>query len=128
MKVERDETTYTSWFGTLATILVAFFLAGFAFAKVQTLIKRKDVDIIESKQDNAFEDYEQFSSKNNDFFLAAAITNYNSNRTITESKEYGELLIEHYGWGNSELGYAYGSHALDNHWCTDEELGYDRTN
>ena len=44
---------------------------------------------------------------------------------MTESKEYGELLIEHYGWGNEELNYSYGSHPLPNHFCCDEELGFE---
>ena len=48
MKLERDETSYKSWFGFCATIIVAIFLLGFSQAKMQTLLKRKDVDIIES--------------------------------------------------------------------------------
>ena len=46
---------------------------------------------------------------------------------MTEDPRYGELLIEHYGWGNAELGYSYGSHPLPNHWCSDAELGFERT-
>ena len=44
---------------------------------------------------------------------------------MTESAEYGELLIEHYGWGNNATGKDYGmSYSLQNHFCSDEELGY----
>ena len=43
-----------------------------------------------------------------------------------ESEEYGELLIEHYGWGNSELGFEYGTTPLSNHWCSDEDLGFEK--
>ena len=46
---------------------------------------------------------------------------------MTEDIRYGELLIEHYGWGNAELGYSYGSHPLPNRFCTDEDLGFVRT-
>ena len=58
-----------------------------------------------------------------DFFVAAAITNYDLDTDITEKEEYGELKIEHYGWGNAELGYEYGTTVLPNHFCSDEELG-----
>ena len=35
------------------------------------------------------------------FFVAAALTAYDSNTEIIEVPEkYGELVIEHYGWGN----------------------------
>ena len=35
------------------------------------------------------------------FFVAAAFTAYDSNPEIIEVPEkYGELVIEHYGWGN----------------------------
>ena len=51
------------------------------------------------------------------------MTQYDSNRTVTEDERYGELLIEHYGWGNSHLNYSYGTTELENRWCTDEDLG-----
>mmetsp|Transcript_32021 Transcript_32021/g.42437 ORF Transcript_32021/g.42437 Transcript_32021/m.42437 type:complete len:171 (+) Transcript_32021:114-626(+) len=127
MKLEGDESTRASYFGATCSIILAIFLLGFVYTKMQTLLKLKDVDIFSATQDFHFPDSEQFSATNNSFFLAAALTNYDSNRTITESKEYGELLIEHYGWGNEALGYSYGSHRLNNHICTDQELGFDRT-
>ena len=126
MKLERDESHYTSYFGALSTIVVACFMLGFCYTKMLTLLGRKDVDIIESTQDFHFPDSDQFSAAKDNFFLAAAITRYDSNRTLTESKEYGELIVEHYGWGNAALGYSYGSHKLNNHICTDEELGFVR--
>jgi len=59
--------------------------------------------------------------------LAAALTRFDSNTTVTEDKRYGELRIEQYGWGNEELGYGYGTTPIENHFCSDEELGYERT-
>lgn len=127
MRIQKEDTSQTSYFGACCSIVLAIMLVGFMYAKVQTLLKLKDVDIFSATQDFYFPDSETFSAKDNSFFLAAAITNYDSNRTLTESPEYGELLIEHYGWGNAELGYSYGSHPLPNHICTDEELGFERT-
>ena len=64
------------------------------------MLYRKDVDIIVSIQQDYFEDDEPFSAEKDGFFLAAALTHYDSNTEVIEKKEYGELLIEHYGWGN----------------------------
>ena len=91
------------------------------------MLQRKDVDIIASVQEFHFPDSERFTADNDQFFVAAALTNYDSNRAVTESKEYGELLIEQYGWGNEEYGYSYGSHPVENHFCTDADLGITRS-
>ena len=93
---------------------------------METLLGIKDVDIIESFLDNAIDASEQFTASSDDFFVAAALTQFDSNPEIVESEEYGELLIEHYGWGNSALGYEYGSTHLPNHYCSDEELGFEQ--
>ena len=67
-----------------------------------------------------------------------ALTEYDDNREVVEEERYGELIIEHYGWGNnsresgegaeaegnslqSEL--SSGSSAIGYHYCSDEELG-----
>ena len=78
-------------------------------------------------QQTYFEDHERFNTADDDFFIAAALTHYDSNTEIVESPEYGEILIEHYGWGNEDVGYSYGSHPLPNHYCSKEELGLERT-
>ena len=74
--------------------------------------------------EDAIEDSEQFTASEDGFFVAAALTDFDSNPEIVELEEYGELLIEQYGWGNSALGYEYGSNPLPNHYCSDEELGF----
>ena len=43
---------------------------------------------------------------------------------MTESPEYGEIIIEHFGWGNEDIGKSYGTHAIPNHFCSEEELGF----
>ena len=57
------------------------------------------------------------------FFFAAAITAYDGETESIEVPErYGELVIEHYGWGNEGATSSYNS-KLQNHPCSDEELG-----
>ena len=55
------------------------------------------------------------------FFIAAALTGYDSNTEIIEEKRYGELVIEHQKWGDG-VSTAY---PVDYHYCTDEELGFE---
>ena len=43
---------------------------------------------------------------------------------MIEDPRYGELIIEHYGWGYSEDGVSSGSNPADFHFCSDEELGF----
>ena len=90
---------------------------------MDTLLGLKDVDVIERVVESFFDDSERFSASSDGFFVAAALTHYDSNTEILESPEYGELLLEHYGWGNEKYGYSYGTTPLKNHYCTDEELG-----
>ena len=71
---------------------------------------------------------DKFTAQDDKFFLAAAMTEYDSETEIIERKEYGELIIEHYGWGYT--GTFGGSHSrnLSYHQCSDEELGLVRNN
>ena len=61
------------------------------------------------------------------FFVAAAITAYDSETESIEVPErYGELVIEHYGWGNEGATSSQADGKLQNHPCSDEELGIER--
>ena len=74
----------------------------FLYAKAITLITRSDVDIFTANREDALDYNFKFSAKNDGFFVAAALTEYNSNTTVTEEARYGELIIRHYGWGYSD--------------------------
>ena len=86
--------------GAFCNLLLIFFLLVYSYAKLLVLFQFKDIDIIEVNKDYYYSDNDEFTAKSEGFFLAAALTNYDTNQTLTESPEYGELLIEHYGWGN----------------------------
>ena len=63
-----------------------------------------DVTIIGNITEDAFT-YEDTFTADDGLFLAAALTEYNKETEIIEDRKYGELVIEHYGWGYSgELG------------------------
>ena len=58
--------------------------------------------------------------------MAAALTEYDSNTEFIEDPRYGELIIEHYGWGYEEF-IGSKSRVLETHPCSDAELGLKRT-
>ena len=59
------------------------------------------------------------------FFVAAALTAYDEEEDIIEEERYGELVIEHYGWGNEEDPDYFGDEdrSIGNHYCSEQELG-----
>ena len=93
MELDVNDSAYRSYMGAFCTIVVAFFVLAFTLTKLQTLINRKDVDIMSLAEDSAIDEDEVFSYSNG-LFLAAALTEYNTDPRLIEQREYGELLIE----------------------------------
>ena len=112
--------------GAICHLCVIILMLAYSYAKLLVLFEIKDINIIEIERDMYFDDSERFTAEDDELFIAAGLTNYDSNRTVTESPEYGELLIEHFGWGNEDIGKSYGTHAIPNHFCSDEELGFEK--
>ena len=74
--------------------------------------------------ENAFDYSDKFSAAEG-LFIAAAITEYDSNTEVLEEAKYGELIIKHLDWGHTdEIKSA--PKPLSYHWCSDEELGITR--
>lgn len=124
MKLVGGETEYRSYMGSISTLIVFVFMIGYSYTKLSTLIERKYADVIKADFEQHFSDADQFSAVNNDFFLAAALTHYDSNTEILERKEYGELRIGRLSWGNEDIGLSYGVKTPENHYCSDEEMGF----
>ena len=59
-------------------------------------------------------------------FIAAALTEYDSNTERIEVPEkYGELVIEHYGWGYDDGVISNAKRPpIKFHYCSEEELGF----
>ena len=99
-------------------------MIGFIYSKLLILNRRDDIDILTMKREAWFEDTDRFSSKDDHFFVAAGITEYDSNPESIEDERYGRLVLEHYGWGNDDgIGLNVDS-TIKQHNCTDEELGF----
>lgn len=121
MKLEGNKSAYRSYMGAFCSFIVFIFLAAFTITKLQTLLLIEEVDVMSASEDHVLDPGERFSSEDG-FFIAAAITAYDGDPEPDEKPEYGELFIEHYGWGNEEIGFEYGSTRIPNHQCSDSDL------
>ena len=121
MKLDGAKVDQKSYMGAVLTILLYLTTLLFTYTKFKTLHEKNDVDIMSALIEGAIDHTEKFTSENG-FFVAAALTEYDSNTEIIEEEKYGELIIEHFGWGYEE-GIGSGSNQIENHYCTDEELG-----
>ena len=118
MKIKDDQESLQSWMGSFLTIFSSLIVIGFIYTKFVAWENQADIDIITLIKDSHFDYNEKFSSEQG-LFVAAALTEYNTNRTITEDKRYGELNIELYSWADN----IYQEIHIHNHFCSDEELG-----
>ena len=120
-----ESDRYVSYMGAFLSFLMLSVTAVFAYDKVLVLINASDVTVQVNTRDFAFTHDEKFTAEEG-FFIAAALTEYDSNREVIEEARYGELIIEHYGWGCSDNGIVANdcSKALEYHYCSDEELGF----
>ena len=83
---------------------------------------KTDVDIMSALLENNIHYSERFTTEDG-FFVAAALSAYDSNTTVTEEARYGELIIEHYGWGYNDTSIGSQSRNISYHTCSEEELG-----
>ena len=79
----------------------------FTVTKWQVLTQRDNIDVLSFKQEAWFIDSDTFSYTENNFFVAAAITEYDTNTESIEDESYGTLALELHGWGSEEgvIGY-----------------------
>ena len=122
MKLDGSERILTSYFGSCLSILTFITMATFMYTKILSLAMKHEVDIMSALEENRL-DFDYKFTPQDCFFVAAALTEYDTEKNIIEEERYGELIIEHYGWGYGE-GISSGSKAIEYHWCSDEELGF----
>ena len=115
-----DNDSYVSYMGALLTCIVSILTAVYSYDKIMVLAHGKDVTIIMNTIESAYSTEDTFSADDS-FFIAAALTAYDSNTEIIEEKKYGELVIEHQVWGDGVSV----AKPVDYHYCTDEELGFE---
>ena len=98
MKLDGGLNQKKSYFGACLTMFLTMVTLVFTYTKIQTIAGKYEVDIMGATIENAFTDQDTFSIDDG-FFIAVGLTEYDSNTEIIEDPKYGELIIEHYGWG-----------------------------
>ena len=108
--------------GACLTVLLVFVTLSYSYTKLLTLKRKRDVNIMSALMEYSLPYDEPFTGHKDGFFVAAALTEYDSIREIIEDREYGELFFEWYGWG---YGDSIGSKSteLEYHYCSEQELG-----
>ena len=99
MKLDGDVSFVKSYMGALASLLVTLTILGFTYTKLITIANKNDVDIMSALIDGRIDYNTRFDAENDGFFIAAALTEYDTNTEVIEEARYGELVIEHHGWG-----------------------------
>ena len=74
--------------------------AVFLYSKIMVLHTESDITVMMNQLDGAISHDFRFTADEHGFFVAAALTEYDSNTEVIEEARYGELVFEHYGWGN----------------------------
>ena len=123
-KIDNNLTHITSYMGTLLTVIFATLTSLFAYSKINVLINNSDITIMGSRDEGAFDHTYKFTADDG-FFVAAALTEYDSNTEIIEEDKYGEMVMAYYGWGYGDSVSA-GDKILSYHYCSDDELGLTR--
>ena len=121
MKIKDSDDQLYSWCGAILTLVLLTVTIIFLYSKIMVLYKGSDVTIMGNFAEGAFT-YEDKFTADDGLFIAAALTEYDSTTEIIEEKRYGELVIEHYGWGY-EGAIGTKTTQLKEYYCSDEELG-----
>ena len=89
----------------------------FLYSKAMVLRKKSDITIMRQIQEDAYTYNDTFTA-NEGLFIAAALSEYDSSTEFIERPEYGELIIQQYGWGyDGEIGSR--ANNLQMHPCSD---------
>ena len=117
-----ETSNYVSYMGAFLSAIILVTTMIFLYSKAMVLRHASDITIMMNTLEGAISFEQKFTAEDG-LFIAAALTEYDSNTEIIEKPEYGELIIEHYGWGYSDEKIGSGSRPLDYHYCSEEELG-----
>lgn len=122
MKLDDRESSSRSWFGAFCSLIIFILVVTFTYIKFDTLMTRKDVDILSTISDYHFNEMDRFGYENG-FNVAVAFTDYSHDTEWQLDPTYGTLTINSYSWYEQEDDYDINRVPLDTHNCTREELG-----
>ena len=123
MELGKGKKSVDSYLGSFCTFCIIAVVLSYSFQKADIFLNKKDIDLLETMHDMAFDPDHVFAFKNG-FALAVAFTAYDSNPNPILDPTYGEIVYNHFYWGpTDDGGYEVGRSRISTHPCTDEELG-----
>ena len=123
MKLDRGMMGLPTVMGLILTVLLIVVFIGFAVIKFETLINRRDVEILSTVNQSVYDpDYIFKGSDGLNF--AIGITAYDQEEESIIDPSIGELVVNAFEWGPQEDGsWVSGITRLGTHSCSKEELG-----
>ena len=115
-KVFSRKKSLSSYLGATLSIILIVISATFLYSKIMVIKNVSEVIVMSNYKQGALDYTETFSQAKNGFFVAAALTNYDSSTESVEDPRYGELVFQKYSWGGEdELGTS--KTEIKNHSC-----------
>ena len=127
MKLDEGKTHIASYGGALLSLILTFTILVYTYQKFDVFMAKKDVDILSTINDGAF-DADFVFDYDSGLNFAFAFTAYDSNPNPILNETIGNIQFNHYKWGVDEATGAYGTgrqKVESQHDCTSEELGID---
>ena len=92
---------YVSYIGALCSLIFIMISMVFLYSKIMVLVNVSRITVISNYQVGALT-YEDKYSGEDGFFIAAALTAYDSETEPMDDPRYGDLTVGYYGWGNED--------------------------
>ena len=103
MHLDKDAILLKSWVGAICSIMLFSLLGLYTLQKLQVLITKNDVNLLTMPTFNALTDKDEFDFSMG-FNIAAAFINYDNNTEPIDDPTVGELVFNHFKWGQDADG------------------------
>ena len=114
---------YMSYMGAFVSIVFIVISSIFLYSKILIMYNVSQVTIISNEVEGAFTQEDEFTAGQG-FFVAAALTEYDSNTEPIEDPTYGTLDVIHNIWDVKDDGTVlWAQPILETHACSERELG-----
>ena len=104
MKLDAGSDDLRSIVGSLCSFILIILVCMFTYLKIDVLVNKKDVDIMSTINDNFYTPEDVLSYKSIGFNIAAGFTAFDSETEDILDPTYGEIVFNHYYWGEQEDG------------------------
>ena len=98
MRFDKGKSALTSWVGSFCSIFLTVIVLAYTYQKINVLIDKKDVDVLQTTKFQALTDDDTFSFTNG-FNIAVAYTGFDSETEPFDDPTIGSVVFNHYKWG-----------------------------